>query len=68
MKPEYENLRTSQTEINAYLFGDDVVDKMKNITEHNKIANKVAYDDKTSKTRMKFNPRLKFRERSKLIY
>lgn len=49
MKPEYENLRTSQTEINAYLFGDDVVDKMKNITEHNKIANKVAYDAKLPK-------------------
>ena len=65
MKPEYKKLCTSQTEITAYLFGDDVVEKMKNITEHNKMANKVAYDDKTSKTRMKFNPRLKFRERSK---
>ncbi|XP_062599499.1 uncharacterized protein LOC134261024 [Saccostrea cucullata] len=65
MKQEYKKLCTSQTEITAYLFGDDVVDKMKNITEHNKMANKVAYEDKSSKTRMKFNPRLKFKERAK---
>lgn len=65
MKQEHKKLCTSQTEIIAYLFGDDVVEKMKNITEHNKIANKVAYEDKNSKTRMKFNPRLKFRERGK---
>lgn len=52
----------------VYLFGDDVVEKMKNIMEYNKMVNKVVYDDKIFKIRMKFNFCLKFRERFKFNF
>jgi hypothetical protein len=41
------------------------VEKMKNITDHNKMTTKVAYKVRGFKSKMKFNPRLKFRERGK---
>ena len=67
MKPEYKKLCTSQTDITSFLFGDDVVEKMKNIGDHNKMAQKVAYKDVKSQYRgrgQRFNPRLRFRGRS----
>lgn len=68
MKLEYKKLCISQIEIMVYLFGDDVVEKMKNIMEYNKMVNKVVYDDKIFKIRMKFNFCLKFRERFKFNF
>ena len=68
MKPEYKKLCTSQTDITSFLFGDDVVEKMKNIGDHNKMAHKVAYEDVKSPYRgrgQRFNPRLRFRGRGR---
>ena len=42
MKPAYKKLCTSQTNITSFLFGDDVVDKMKAISDDIKMAQKVS--------------------------